>query len=323
MSSQRRIDASRANGSLSGGPKTPEGRRRSAKNKIRHGILAQTVVLDDEDRDEFVKLLSAFEAEYSPQTQSESVLVDHLAVSTWRMMRIWGIEKAGLLLEIKKHDPTTHDAATRASMAFRTLSDDSRSLELLHRYETRYDRQYARAYRLLNAKQNLPCEPSPTSEHSQAPASDSTPPGDPIPPHDPILPQASIPPHASVPPHASMPPRASIPPRVAIPPHDPIPPRASAPPHASLPLPDSVSPHASIPPPDSIPPHASIPPRASVPPHASLPLPDSIPPHDPISPHASIPPRDPVPPHDRQEAVPAPSLIPTALRNRDREGADS
>ena len=169
MSSERRIRASRANGALSRGPKTPEGRRRSAKNKIRHGILAQTVVLDDEDRKAFSKMLAAFEAEYDPQTQSESVLVEHLAVSTWRMMRIWGIEKAGLHQEIKKHDPTIHDAATRASMAFRTLSDESRSLELLHRYETRYDRQYARAYRLLNSRSILPCEPSPTSEQSPEP----------------------------------------------------------------------------------------------------------------------------------------------------------
>ncbi len=38
-------------------------------------------------------------------------------------------------------------AATRASLAFRTLSDDSRSLDLINRYDSRYDRQYYRAHR--------------------------------------------------------------------------------------------------------------------------------------------------------------------------------
>jgi hypothetical protein len=168
MSSERRIRASQTNGALSKGPKTPAGRQRAAKNKIRHGILAQTIILDDEDRSAFLEMLAAFEAEYNPQTKSDSVLVEHLAASTWRLMRIWGIEKAGLVLEIKKHDPATHDAPTRAAMAFRTLSDDSSSLELLHRYETRYDRQYARAYKLLNSRiSNLPCEPSPNNEQNR------------------------------------------------------------------------------------------------------------------------------------------------------------
>ncbi len=43
-------------------------------------------------------------------------------------------------------DPS-EQAATRAAIAFRTLSDDSRSLELINRYESRYDRQYLRAHR--------------------------------------------------------------------------------------------------------------------------------------------------------------------------------
>jgi hypothetical protein len=163
MSSNRRIRSSQANGARSSGPKTSQGRQRSAKNKIRHGLLAQTIVLDDEDRTAFLELLADFEAEYAPQTKSDSVLVEHLAAATWRLMRIWAIEKAGLSLEIKKQDRTTHDAATRASIAFKTLSDDSRSLELLHRYETRYDRQYARAYKLLNSRtSNLPCDLIPT-----------------------------------------------------------------------------------------------------------------------------------------------------------------
>ena len=80
------------------------------------------------------------------------------------MMRIWGIEKANLTHEINKQDQAAQDAPTRAALAFRSLSDGSRTLDLLHRYETRYDRQYARAYRLLKLTTNLPPEPNPKTE---------------------------------------------------------------------------------------------------------------------------------------------------------------
>jgi hypothetical protein len=184
MSSDRRIRASRANGAKSAGPKTPEGKRRSANNGIRHGILAQTVVFDDdEDRDAFVAKLASYEAEFEPDTESRADLVETLTIARWRLMRIWGIEKAGLCLEIAKHDPALYDPATRDAMAFKTLSDDSRSLDVLHRYETRYDRQYARAYRLLKSKWNLPNEPSPISGHPPAPPSGLPTPGSPCIPY--------------------------------------------------------------------------------------------------------------------------------------------
>jgi hypothetical protein len=78
-----------------------------------------------------------------------------MAVARWRQMRIWGMEKAAMEHEMRRQgeipnsialDPA-EDAATRAAIAFRTLSDDSRSLELINRYESRYDRQYLRAHR--------------------------------------------------------------------------------------------------------------------------------------------------------------------------------
>jgi len=168
MSSERRIRASRENGARSCGPKTPEGKRRSSLSSLRHGILAQTIVLEEEDGDAFSKLLRSFETEFVPQTPNEAAMIENLAVARWRLMRVWAIEKQGLTLEMKKQDPAV-DPVSRATLAFRSLSDDSRALDTLHRYETRYDRQYSRALHLLfkaREKSNLPSEPSPISEHS-------------------------------------------------------------------------------------------------------------------------------------------------------------
>src|SRR5579863_2385025 len=141
MSSERRIASSRANGALSYGPKTPEGKLRSARNSIRHGVLARTIVLQEESAASFNNLLAAFEQELQPHGPVERSCVENMAVARWRMLRLWGMEKAGLQLEMARQDPNLQDAPTRAAGAFRALCDDSRSADLLHRYEIRYDRQ--------------------------------------------------------------------------------------------------------------------------------------------------------------------------------------
>jgi hypothetical protein len=83
----------------------------------------------------------------------------------WRLLRLWVLESAGMGHEIRKqshlHESETNP--TRAALVFRTLSDESHSLELMNRYETRFDRQFARAHqRLIDLRRQriLPLEPN-------------------------------------------------------------------------------------------------------------------------------------------------------------------
>src|SRR5580698_2743392 len=157
MSTERQQQASRTNGSKSHGPVTPDGKATSSRNATTHGMLSATIVLKGESTDRFLGLLAGLLEEFQPQTPFEESLIENMAVSRWRQMRIWGMEKAAMEHEMRRQgaiahstalDPAEH-AATRAAIAFRTLSDDSRSLELINRYESRYDRQYLRAHRRL------------------------------------------------------------------------------------------------------------------------------------------------------------------------------
>src|SRR3954453_23930703 len=82
MSSQRRIEASRANGARSRGPVTAEGKMRSAQNALRHGLLAKAVVLADEDADAFQSLVDCVELFF----------LERMAAAQWRQTRSWAVE---------------------------------------------------------------------------------------------------------------------------------------------------------------------------------------------------------------------------------------
>ena len=169
MSSARRIQASRANGAKSKGPITEAGKRVVSRNAVRHGLLANSILLEGEDADAFLALAQAFDREFQPADEAEHALVDALVVCRWRLMRLWGFEKVKLTDEIANTPPDL--PGVRAGRAFCRLAEESRALDLIARYETRFDRQYERALKCLrqrrgsNENANLPNKPSPKNGH--------------------------------------------------------------------------------------------------------------------------------------------------------------
>jgi hypothetical protein len=156
MSTERQQQASRENGSKSHGPVTSTGKFNSSQNALKHGMLSDTVVLKCESTDRFLSLVATLFEEFQPQTPFEESLIEDMAVARWRRMRIRGMETAGMDYEMRKQSDTAHpiapeiehaDNATRAWLAFRTVSDDSRALDLINRYDARYQREYLRAHR--------------------------------------------------------------------------------------------------------------------------------------------------------------------------------
>jgi hypothetical protein len=86
--SNARAEASRRNGSKSRGPKTLEGKARSAQNALKHGLrAAKYVVLAEEDAGEFAGLEAAMIAELAPVGALQTVLARRVAVAAWRLAR--------------------------------------------------------------------------------------------------------------------------------------------------------------------------------------------------------------------------------------------
>lgn len=59
-----------------------------SKNALTHGIYSDSVVLDCENKQEFVVLLQAFQDEYCPQQASEEAAVFELASLHWKKRRL-------------------------------------------------------------------------------------------------------------------------------------------------------------------------------------------------------------------------------------------
>src|ERR1700722_5622456 len=178
MRTEKQIEASRINGAKSHGPATEEGKLASSRNAVTHGLASATasntdIALANEGQQCLDDLLHDLENEFQPQTAFERSLIEAMAVARYRQWRIWAIEKASLDHEMRtqaglRQSSARMEGATPAALAFKSLSDNSRSLDLMNRYEARYDRQYFRAHRRLLEVQdrrmrNEPGNPPPSA----------------------------------------------------------------------------------------------------------------------------------------------------------------
>lgn len=167
MSTEKQILASRANGAKSRGPISAEGKQKSSRNRVSHGILARTVVLNGESRLRFKELFANLTAELQPATTIECLLVQKMAVAHWRQARLWGFEKSTLDLESGKPCPAAEgqNIATRDALAFHSLAGESRSNTILTQMEMRYDRQFSRSLdRLEKLREKRPANKNARNE---------------------------------------------------------------------------------------------------------------------------------------------------------------
>jgi hypothetical protein len=170
MPSDKQIQASKANGVRSSGSVTEQGKRNSARNSTRHGLLAQTVVLEEESADRFLELHAAYIDEYKPRTASQLSLVETMVVARWRQLRVWGAQKTAMDRDMALQDPSVGPPSVRALLALRGSPESFCPPEVLLRYEIAFDRQFNRALTRLLTLQSLPGARQPVPYHPATPA---------------------------------------------------------------------------------------------------------------------------------------------------------
>jgi hypothetical protein len=94
MTSTAQVSANRANAPKSTGPRTPEGKAAVAQNAVRHGLLAQEVVIKGEDPGEFEFYRDQMLEELAPVGQMESMLAQRIVGLAWRLRRAERLQAA-------------------------------------------------------------------------------------------------------------------------------------------------------------------------------------------------------------------------------------
>jgi hypothetical protein len=159
MATQKQIEANRRNAQKSTGPVTDLGKATAKFNALKHGMTASTAVLPYEDANSYAELRESFIATYRPANAVEASLVETIANSYWRLLRVRRVETAALDMGIrglkKKYNasekplPPEDEDQTVAVV----LNDDEDSLLKIERHQTRIERCYFQAIETLRKVQ--------------------------------------------------------------------------------------------------------------------------------------------------------------------------
>ncbi len=173
MSSRQLRKQARQNGAKAAGTKSPAGIQKSPKNALKHGLTCRMIVLTNESHAKFDELHQSYIETFQPANGVEMDLIDQMAASQRRLRRIWIMQTAALDLKMDQQDAEIGktfnqiDQATRVTVAFTTLANDEKSLDVLLRYETTFTRLYQRAMdtlmRLRRDQQRVSYRPEPVT----------------------------------------------------------------------------------------------------------------------------------------------------------------
>ena len=190
--SPRRLAANRANAALSTGPRSPQGKTRSAQNARKHGLAsANFAVIRLEELDAIARLKDDLLAVYQPVNSQELFAVERIALAQQALLRSATLEtglftcclnetlqRDGGLAFTLADDLTANLEVTKSQNRAYALAEGlqlqarrSNGFSLFLRYQAQTERLYRRAVeefeRLRALREELPNEPTIDPEPQQ------------------------------------------------------------------------------------------------------------------------------------------------------------
>jgi hypothetical protein len=145
VTSAARVEANRRNAQRSTGPRTIEGKQRSARNALKYGLCRTLACLPSECEATFLTFVAEMEQELRPATPLQRIAFNQIASLTWRLQRLPEAQTKIFEQELAKVDAEDRDERSVDGMVqlkpsdvlARRFSDDpaSNGFALLERYE--------------------------------------------------------------------------------------------------------------------------------------------------------------------------------------------
>src|ERR1700729_888500 len=160
MASQSQNEANRRNAQKSTGPRTQEGKDRSRRNGLQHGLTAKTCMLEDEDPEALVDLLNEIREKFNPQDTDEDFLIECMAKARFKYNRIMPLEAAiyNLRLSVDRTPKEITEALGvngQRAWAYMPDANGGNALSKRARYETSLLREYDRSRQELEKLQKI------------------------------------------------------------------------------------------------------------------------------------------------------------------------
>jgi inactivated superfamily I helicase len=117
--SEAQLNANRANAQSSTGPTSPTGKATSSLNAVKTGLTGRTVLLPGDDAIIYQQHLHRYFTQFAPATDQEKALVQTIADTEWRLLRIAPLE-AGIYaigqLELADRFPDERNPINRQAL---------------------------------------------------------------------------------------------------------------------------------------------------------------------------------------------------------------
>lgn len=125
----QKLAANRNNASKSTGPRTSEGKARSARNAMTHGLFSAALVIPQAERPAYDEMAGGLRADLHPEGALQESVFANLLSASWNLRRV-----RGLLAQL--YDGSLDPLADPALDA---------QVDRLSRYEQRFERAFYRA----------------------------------------------------------------------------------------------------------------------------------------------------------------------------------
>jgi hypothetical protein len=139
------------------GPTTPKGKKTVSRNAFKHGLRASKWLTTEEQADHS-QLLKALLEEHAPQTATEHLMIERIAMSMTKLGRLQRIEDA-MYAKAKwdLENSIVTPRSGRAPMALDAAMPPIKLLDPLARYQTSLERQISKSIgELLTLKNHRP-----------------------------------------------------------------------------------------------------------------------------------------------------------------------